>query len=64
MNFMYLVRLSTSSVMKLVVEDDVVEETLYGQTSMTSSFSIVPLSSFCYSARMWTDFRVRVSGQE
>ena len=48
MNFMYLVRLSTSSVMKLVVEDDVVEETLYGQTSMTSSFSIVPLSSFCY----------------
>ena len=46
MNFMYLVRFLTSSVMKLIVEDVVVVETSYDQTSITSSFSIVPLSSF------------------
>ena len=46
MNFMYLARFSTSSAMKLVVEDDVVDdETSYGRTNMTSLFSTVPLSS-------------------
>ena len=47
MNFMYLVRFSTSSVIKLVSDnDDVVEDTLYGLTSMTSLFSTTPFSSF------------------
>ena len=51
MNFMYLVRFSTSLVMKLVAEDDVVvDDTSYGQTNITSSFSIVPLSPLCSSS--------------
>ena len=47
MNFIYLLRLSTSSVIKLVcdVDDGVGVETLYGLTSMTSSSSILPFSS-------------------
>ena len=48
MNFMYLMRFSTSSDMKLVVADDVVDDdaTSYSHTSIISLFSIVPFSSF------------------
>ena len=44
-NFICLKRFSTSSVMKLVLDDDVVVDTLYGLTSITSSSSTTPFSS-------------------
>ena len=50
MNFMCLKRFSTSSIMKLVLDDDVVMDTLYGLTSITSSSSTTPFSSLFFSS--------------
>ena len=45
-NFIYLKRFSTLSIIKLVLDaDDVVVNTLYGLTSITSSSSTTPFSS-------------------
>ena len=45
-NFIYLRRFSTSSIIKLVLDDDdVIMDALYGLTSITSSSSITPFSS-------------------
>ena len=46
MNFIYLRRFSTSSIIKLVLDDDVVENILYSLTSMTSLSSTCPISTF------------------
>ena len=46
-NFMYLLRFSISSVIKLVFDDDdIVDDTSYRQTNITSSFTTVLFSSF------------------
>ena len=51
MNFMYLMRFSTSSIMKLVFDDeDVIIETLYGLISITSLSSTFSFSSFFFSS--------------
>ena len=46
MNFIYLRKFSTLSVIKLVFDNDIIEDTSYGLTSMTSSFSTLLVFSF------------------
>ena len=57
MNFMYLLRFSTSLVMKLVcdIEDVVAIETSYGFISMTSSSSIFPFP-FSFSLSIYSSY--------
>ena len=49
MNFIHLKRFSTSSVMKLVLDDDIIVDISYGLTSITSSSSTTPFSSLFFS---------------
>ena len=57
MNFMYLLRFSTSLVMKLVcdIEDVVAIKTSYGFISMTSSSSIFPFP-FSFSLSIYSSY--------
>jgi len=36
----------------------------YGSINLVILYCCAYFGLWCYSARMWTDFRVRVSGQE